>query len=463
MKRKKRKIQRKDEKDPLRSRGRSPSQPKQAGQTLALLHRHPADLPKHPTTLRMRQSAVLQMQRRYGNAAVRRYLAGKNGHDKAQVPALQRQKQKGPAEAAPKSGSGKQKDWLSGKVYDLVKEELGEAKLKKHAESLAETAAKKLAEQVQGTGSEADFLKKAQTKLLSQHLQVEIQTIVTQLLNSPEGKKLRGKILQALKTEPSIALGAILAGMAAAVAADAPAKLDLSGKLGNAGLKWATKADFGRLQALSLNSIKASLSQSGAEAGASFSFEYKAAKQKPEGGTEPAQATTSATINFKEGKIDTDVGPVTTRKPIALTSQLILSKNPTGVMAIRIGPKHDYLSSQVKIDSSGKTTFEFSRLQTIGAAELATIFSTGPKATLAHKISLKEPMDVKDLKISANIKYTVKDPKVTAAGFNLNYKLVDKKGAPIPLLFVGLEGEFKARSGDKPQKFHGLAVIQGRF
>ena len=52
---------------------------------------------------------------------------------------------------------------------------------------------------------------------------------------------------------------------------------------------------------------------------------------------------------------------------------------------------------------------------------------------------------------------------VTAAGINLNYKLIDKKGSPIPVLFIGLEGEFKAGSADTPQSFHGLAVIQGRF
>ena len=92
-----------------------------------------------------------------------------------------------------------------------------------------------------------------------------------------------------------------------------------------------------------------------------------------------------------------------------------------------------------------------------------TTFTTGSKATGAHKLTLTQPFDVQNLKITANIKYTLKDPTVTAAGINLNYKLIDKKGSPIPLLFVGLEGEFKAGAQGKPQKFHGLAVIQGRF
>jgi hypothetical protein len=464
MKRKKRKIQRKDDKDLSRRRAGSVSTQKPSGQLqTSPLHRHAAGLPNHPTSLARRQSAILQMQRQHGNAYVQRYLAGQNGTGKSRPPALQRQNQKGKGTGGSKAGSGKSKDWLSGKIYDVVKDELGEAKLKKHAESLAETAAKSLAEQVQGSRTEAEFLKKAQTKLMSQHLKMEIQKTVTELLNSPEGQKLRGKILEIAKTEPGVVLWAIMTAMAAAVVADAPAKLDLSGKLGNSGLKWATKADFGRLQALSLNAVKASLSQSGKEAGASVSFEYKGKQEKPGGETEPAQATTTASINFKEGKIDTDMGPVTSRKPIALESKLILSQNPAGALAIRIGDKKNFLSSQMKIDASGKTTFEFSQLRTVGAAALLTTFTTGPKATGAHKLTLTEPMDVQNLKITANIKYTLKDPTVTAAGINLNYKLIDKKNSPIPVLFIGLEGEFKAGSQGKPQKFHGLAVIQGRF
>ncbi len=411
----------------------------------------------------MRQSAILQMQRQHGNAYVQRYLAGQNGTGKSRPPALQRQNQKGKAKAGSKASSGKSKDWLSGKIYDVVKDQLGEAKLKKHAESLAESAAKSLAEQVQGSRTEAEFLKKAQTKLMSQHLKIEIQKMVTELLNSPEGQKLRGKILEIAKTEPGVVLWAMLTAMAAAVVADAPAKLDLSGKLGNSGLKWATKADFGRLQALSLNAIEASLSQSGKEAGASVSFKYKGAKQKPGGEKESAEATTSAKINFKEGKIDTDMGPVTSRKPISLMSQLILSNNPAGVLAIQIGGKKSYVSARARFDLSGKTTFEFSQLETVGAAALLTTFTTGSKATGAHKLTLTQPFDVQNLKITANIKYTTKDLTVTAAGINLNYKVIDKKGSPIPLLFVGLEGEFKAGSADKPQSFHGLAVVQGRF
>jgi len=464
MKRKQRKIHGKVEKDLIRRRVHPGSQQVQTSRVhTATLSRHPDGVPNHPTTLSMRQSTILQMQRQYGNAYVQRYLSNQRGTRKNRPPTLQRKNQKGAAKGGSKAGSGSSKDWLSGKIYDAVKEELGEAKLKKHAESLAEAAAKTLAEQVQGAGTEADFLKKAQTKLLSQHLKIEIQKTVTALLKSPEGKKLRSKILEIAKTEPGVVLWAIMTAMAAAVAADAPAKLDLSGKLGSSGLKWATKADFGRLQAFSLNAIKASLSQSGKEGGASFSFEYKAAKQGSDGKDEPAEAKTTASINLKEGKIDTDMGPVTSQKPIALMSQLILSKNPAGILAIRIGDKKNFVSSQMKIDSTGKATFEFSQMESIGAAALLTTFTTGSKASLAHKLTLTKPFDVENLKLTAHIKYTVKDPTVTSAGIKFNYKLINKKGAPIPLLFVGLEGEYKAGTQDKPQKFHGLAVVQGSF
>jgi len=354
MKRKLRKIQSKGDKDLTRRQVKTGSQPIQASRLqTAPLHRNLADLPNQKTTLPLKQSTVLHMQRQYGNAYVQRYLAGRNGIGTRSLSSgshpsrnghglsttLQRQKQKGATKGESKSGSGNSKDWLSGKVYEVVKEELGEAKLKKHAESLADTAAKTLAEQIQGSRTEAEFLKKAQTKLLSHHLKIEIQKTVTELLKSPEGKKLRSKILEIVKTEPGVVLWSIMTAMTVAVAADAPAKLDLSGKLGSSGLKWATKADLCRLQAFSLNAIEASLSQSGKEAGASFSFKYKGATQNPGGEKESAQATTSASSNFKEGKIDTDIGPVTSRKPITLMGELILSKNPTGAVAIRIGDK----------------------------------------------------------------------------------------------------------------------------
>ncbi|HET6444452.1 MAG TPA: hypothetical protein VFI27_07705 [candidate division Zixibacteria bacterium] len=221
MKRKLRKIQSKGDKDLTRRQVKTGSQPIQASRLqTAPLHRNLADLPNQKTTLPLKQSTVLHMQRQYGNAYVQRYLAGRNGigtrslssgsHPSRNVhghsTTLQRQKQKGATKGESKSGSGNSKDWLSGKVYEVVKEELGEAKLKKHAESLADTAAKTLAEQIQGSRTEAEFLKKAQTKLLSHHLKIEIQKTVTELLKSPEGKKLRSKILEIVKTEPGVVL-----------------------------------------------------------------------------------------------------------------------------------------------------------------------------------------------------------------------------------------------------------------
>jgi hypothetical protein len=399
------------------------------------------------------------MQRQYGNATVSRYLSGINQSN--QQPGVQRKPQKKTAKEEKKSGQPK--DPIHGKIYELVKEQLGEAKLKKHAESISKAAADALADQVKGADSEADFVKKAQAKLLGKQLKTDIKNAVTELLKSPEGKKLKGMILHAFKTEPNVAVGAVLVAMAAAIAANAPAKLDLDGKIGKSGFKWATKADLGKLRQFSLNSIQAGLSYSGKEYGAKFSIGYTGEKEKEGGGKEPAKATTSATLNFKQSKMMTDLGPIVTRPEIALTSRLILSSKPVGVAGIRIGDKKNFLSSEVKVDLSGNTTFKFSHMKTLGAAGLLSAFTTGSESTGSHKLTLNQPFDVKNLKLTANITYTTVDPTIKEAGINLQYKLVDKKGAPIPLLYLSFEGDFKASSSSKPQAFSGVAVIQGRF
>ncbi len=399
------------------------------------------------------------MQRRYGNAAVQRYLSRNGqGGNRATL-------QRAPKKQAKKeqTSGGKPKDPIHNKIYELVKEELGEAKLKKHAASISEAAAKALIDLMKDADSEDDFIKKAQTKLLGKVLKDDIQKSVTELLNSPEGKNLRGKILHAFKTEPNVAVGAVLVGLAAAIAANAPAKLDLDGKLGKSGVKWAGKADLGKLRAFSINQIKAGLSYSGKEYGANVSFDYTGEQDKGGDKKEPAKATTSATLDFKQGSMKTDLGPVVTRPQISLTTKLILSNNPVGVAAIKIGDKKNFLSTQMQIDATGKVVWQFDHMKTIGALGLQSTFKTGPGATGAHKLTLNKPFGVQNLDLSANINYTLTDPVIKEAGINLQYKLIDKKNSPIPLMYLQFNGQFSAAKGQEPQKFVGLAVIQGRF
>jgi len=423
------------------------------------VYRHPAALPRHRTSRALNQQSILQMQRRYGNAAVQRYLAenGRGGKPAAVQRAPQKQTKEG------QNTGGKPNDPIHNAIYELVKKELGEAKLKKHAKSIGEAAAKALVDQMKNADSEADFLNKAQTKLIGKVLKDDIQRSVTELLNSPEGKKLRGKILHAFKTEPNVAVAGVLVALAAAIAANAPAKLDLDGKIGKSGLKWAAKADLGKLRTFSINSIKAGLAYSGKEYGANVSFEYTGEQDKDGDKKEPAKATTSATLDFKSGSMKTDLGPVITRPQISLTTKLILSNNPVGLASIRIGDKKNFLSTQMQIDANGKTTWQFGHMKTIDALGIQSTFKTGPEATGAHKLSLNKPFGVQNLDLSANITYTLEDPVIKEAGLNLEYKLIDKKDSPIPLMYLQFSGQFTAAKGQDPQKFVGLAVIQGRF
>ncbi len=117
----------------------------------------------------------------------------------------------------------------------------------------------------------------------------------------------------------------------------------------------------------------------------------------------------------------------------------------------------------MQIDANGKINGGVGHMNTIDALGIQATFKTGPEATGAHKLSLNKPFGVQNLELSANITYTLEDPVIKEAGLNLEYKLIDKKDSPIPLMYLQFSGQFTAAKGQDPQKFVGLAVIQGRF
>jgi hypothetical protein len=430
----------------------------------------------------MRQASVLQMQREYGNDYVRRHLGSngsKHGHGSAPPPGtVQRDPQqsgqpKGQGATEAKGSEGGGKDPIHEAIYKLVKEQLGEEKLKKHAASAAKKAAEKLFELTKGAESEADFLEKAQLKLLGEHFEKELAEGAKALLASEDGKKLKSMLLSAVEGDPTVALAVVLAAAAAAVAADAPAELDLDGKLGKSGFKWAAKGDFGTLRDLSLKHIQASLAYSNTKFKAKLTGSYKGGEKEEIGAKaeigvgeekkQTAEAVIEAKVDPKSNDVKVDLGAVLRSPQLQLSSKLQFDKGIGGMVGVRLGSDKQFLAPKLVMDAEGKVTFQLDNRFQMGILDLSTSLTTGPEATVTHKLGLVQPFSVKNFNATAQLVYTVDDPRVKSAGFNLNYKLVDKKGGPIPLLIIGATGDYQAHSGDDPQRFQILGVAQGRF
>ena len=422
----------------------------------------------------MRRAAMLQMQRDCGNASVQRYLRTQPA---GRAPLVQRDPTAGGGAQGAQGGkqdapadTGKPKDWLHSQIYDLIKAQLGEDKLKEYGDKLADKAAGALLDQVKGATSQADFVQKAQLKLVGDQLNADIKKGVEDLLKSEEGKKLRDLIAGGVKADPGVAVGTVLAAVALAVAANAPAKLDLDGKIGKSGFSWAAKADMGTLRDLSLQYVQASLKYSSESFKAALSASYSGekgalaeAKLEMGGAGAKSEASGSATIDPKTNQVKAEVGTVLSNSQLSMATKLQFDKGVGGVFALKLGGEEKNLATQVKLGSDGKVSLQFDQKLSMNVVNLSTSLAVGDETKMSHKIDVLQPFGVKDLTISANVAYTVVDPTITAGGLAVQYKLVDKGDSPIPLLVIGVSGDYKAREGDKPSTLQGLAVIQGRF
>ncbi len=76
--------------------------------------------------------------------------------------------------------------WLSGKLYDLVKEQLGEDKLKEYAKKLSKAATDQLLTQVKGATSVDDFSKKIVVNEIGETLKADLNKALTDLLGSAD-------------------------------------------------------------------------------------------------------------------------------------------------------------------------------------------------------------------------------------------------------------------------------------
>lgn len=414
-------------------------------------------LPPHRTTQPFNQAAILQMQRQHGNAYVQRYLAAQK--IRGQNEAVQREEKSGgkkEEKAAGESKTGKNDSfdmdkWLHGKLYDALKEQLGEDKLKEHAAKLAKQAADLLMEQVKGATSEADFLQKAQAQQIGQLLAKDLKNGVEALLKSPEGRQLRQAILSQSKQDPSFAVGMALLGLGVAIAANAEIpELEKAFDLG-AGFKAGGAAKLGHFRDLALEQVKLSLAYSStyfkANLGGSYSGkDDKAIAQAGVSAGVPALQFNSNVALDDEGAFKLNFGPVLKLDYFNASTQATWSdtKGWSGVGKLQIGDKKtSFIATQVEMGADGE-------------------------AKMGHSLGLTNPLGLKDFTVQASLHHSLLDPEVGEAKLSGSYDIIspdkDKLGRYI---FVKFEGKYQPSEEQQVNvpaaELSGFIILGGQF
>jgi hypothetical protein len=410
----------------------------------------------------MHNAAIMQMQRQLGNASVGRYLS-------EQV--IQRQEEK--SEGGGKEG-GKKKNvsdldqWLSGELYNLVKEQLGDAKLKEYATKLSQTATDQLLTQVKGVSSVDELTNKIVVDQIGKSLANELNKAVLGLLNSPEGQNVKKAILDKAKKDPGMVVGMILVALGAMIASNSEIpELEKTLDLGK-GFKAGAQVNLGKFQDISLEKLQASFSYTGKYLQASVSGGYGTEKGKgawtgtaeAKAGTEEAKFSTVASMD-KEGKLKLDFREALKLKNFNLEAGPTYesAKGWSGVLQLKIGNQYNFLTPKFVVDDKGKATVELGHTFTNDIFTLATTLQG--KGAMSHKLDLLNPFGVEGLSVSATLAYDLKDPKITSASISGKLKLTEEsKNKAIPVVLLEIEGKYKAAGSGKPQPpVEGQAVL----
>ncbi len=266
-------------------------------------------------------------------------------------------------------------DFISEKAYEALKKELGEKKLKEHAEKIAKMAADELTKLMQGEKSEdpslADKLQETHLKNLALVMKDHLAKEVLELMNSPEGKKVQAELLKIAKTRPDVVVGMALIGLAIAYAADTKLKGDKEFKMGKK-FKGKVEGDLGSAKKIDLKTLKASLSYTGKAFKATLSGGHTKEGKKP--GTSAALSMTAG----KKGKtqfssktevhIDPDknfkfkLSPELKAKLFGMGGSLQYSevdpKNWSGSVFMRIGGNNAFFKPIFAVDGQGNLVFK---------------------------------------------------------------------------------------------------------
>ncbi|RPI80951.1 MAG: hypothetical protein EHM41_21655 [Chloroflexi bacterium] len=422
------------------------------------------------------------IQKTAGNTAAQRYLSGRTvgtanpyRDRQEQKGMIQRQKPSGEkggeAEAAGEKAAPFNFDqWLSGKVYEIVKEQLGEDILRGYAKDLAKKAGSLLLEQVNEVNSEADFIQKAQNKLLSEVFSSEVTKAVNEILKSPAGMKVKELILKQANQEPASVIGMILTALAfmAANNADIPT-IELEKKFGK-GFSVQAKADLGKFQEIALKQVKLGIGYSSQKFQTSLSGVYR---EKPLAklSMRDEALQTQEEIKFKtdpnlssSGEISFDFN---VKSHGLKTTALFGGPNKwMGVWEFRLGEKNYYWSPKIVLGPDQKLSFSLGHQFISDSISIySAIKPTGGQVSMGHYLKLDKPFGAEGLSVEASLDYRMDEPKLNLARLSGQYKLLEGKPTSlIPVVVLKVEGKYQAAGPTMPKpEFAGYIVVWGSW
>jgi hypothetical protein len=166
-------------------------------------------------------------------------------------------------------------EWLTGSVYDLMKKELGEDKIKGYAGQIAEQLNGVLNEQMKKVTTPDNTLTEDQIKEISKSLNGAVKKGVEELLLSPEGKQFKEVLLKKVKTDPGVALGMVLIGLAAFYLSNSEIpKINKDFKIGDKS-SIGVSAELGKIQTPQIKNLGSVFKYSGEQFRTEVSATYK--------------------------------------------------------------------------------------------------------------------------------------------------------------------------------------------
>jgi len=435
----------------------------------AAMQRYPAQA--HSTNRGLRQTSLVQLQQQYGNAWVQRHLADGS---------LQREDEKkeekggGAAGGKEEKGSFDLGQWVSGQVYDVLKKELGEEKLKEYAKQIAGKATDLLMEQVKGATGEQDIVEKARTKDIAAALSKDLSQVVQSILQSPQGKALQETLLRETKQDPGFAIVMVLLGLAAAAAANADIpKLDETFKLG-AGFKGSAKADLGKFRDIVIKQVQVGLGytsqyfRAGIQGGYAGEGDQKGFMGGANAavGTEEVQFKTDFNI-FQNGEFKLNAQNALDFKKFGLTTGASFSniKGWKGIGEFRLGEKTHYLSTKIEVAGDGKVGLQFDHKFVRDLVVLSNSLKIeSNKTTVVSEAQLKNLFGTEGFNVGANIVSDLTHPSIRELGLKADLKLLgDPKDVSKPTLFLRFDASYLAGKDGKKDAAMGLLFLRGEF
>ena len=329
------------------------------------------------------------------------------------------------------------------KISKLIAEQLGEAKIKEYAKSLAGKGIDMLMARVKDAATEKDFIAKSQVELMSTLLSAEAKKDAETLASSDAAKAFRERLLTITSEEPGVVIAAAIAGAAVAYLTniDVP---EIKAKFGDEkGLSGEGMLDVGKMQQLTLQQARAALKYSSAHFSGGISGAYATEGDKKGASGDANMAFGEKELQFKaalklnpDGTVKIDLGQAIDLKKFGMeTGVSITGDKMTTIISVKVGDKDNYVSGKTTVGSDGHVSLDLGIKAGNWTVSGTATGLGGDKAAGEGSIAGTNIFGVKGLDANAKIKFGTAG--VTGASGGVTYGTDTKKGRA----FISFKGE----------------------